>query len=307
MSAYWQHELKPAAGGAEDDRVREWASLNGRLMHAEEARISVFDAGFMQGVGLFETMRGYDGVVFRLDEHLSRLIRSAEAFDWTRLPDATDLRHNVTQTVRAVADADAVVRLTVTTGSLRAAEEAPPELTIVATAAPGAKYPAELYQKGVTVLLSDIRQSRTDPTVGHKTTSYLARLASLRAAHARGAFETLWFTNDHDVAEGAISSVFVVKQEQLLTPPLDTPVLPGITRATVIELAVDLGIPVKETPLSVDDLLEADEVFLTNSLMALMPVARIEREPVGNEKPGEVMRQLTEAYLGLVERECAHE
>jgi branched-chain amino acid aminotransferase len=200
---------------------------------------------------------------------------------------------------------DARVRLTVTTGTLRPTERDTPELTVIATASAGARYPEECYTKGVTVVVAEYRQSRHDPTAGHKTTSYFARLASLREAHAVGAFEALWFTHDERLAEGAISSVFLVRRDKLLTPPLDTPVLPGITRATVIELAVELGIPVREQELTLEDLLEADEVFLTNSLMELVPVVRVGREPIGSEKPGETTAQLYAAYGRLIEQECA--
>lgn len=286
--------------------MREWVSLNGRLMPAEQAQISVFDAGFMQGVGLFETMRSYGGHVFRLQRHLDRLRNSAAQLGWSVLPDVGELRDNVEQVLGATEYEDARVRLTVTTGTLRPTEQETPELTIVATASPGAKYPPECYAKGVTVLVSGYRQGEHDPLAGHKTTSYFARLASLREAHARGAFEVLWFTEDRHLAEGAISSVFLVESERLLTPPLDTPVLPGITRATVIELAVELGIPVREQALTVDDVLQADEVFLTNSLMELVPVVRVERAAIGNEKPGETTLQLLGAYRGVVERERAN-
>jgi branched-chain amino acid aminotransferase len=286
--------------------VREWVSLNGRLMPADRAQISVFDSGFMQGIGLFETMRAYGGQVFRVKQHLERLVDSARRLGWTVMPDAADLRENIEQVVGATEHEDSRVRLTVTTGTLRPTEQETPELTVVATASAGVQYPRECYVRGVTVLVSDYRQGRHDPTAGHKTTSYFARLASLREAHARGAFEALWFTPDDYLAEGAISSVFVVRDERLLTPPLDTPVLPGITRAAVIELAVELGIPVREQQLTIDDLLGADEVFLTNSLMELIPVVRVERERIGTEAPGETTAQLYEAYGQLVEQECAH-
>ncbi len=172
------------------------------------------------------------------------------------------------------------------------------------TAAPAEKYPDECYLKGITVVVADCRQSRTDPTVGHKTTSYFARLASLRAAHANGAMEALWFTPEGHLAEGAISNVFAVRDEELWTPPLDTPVLPGITRAAVIELAASLDIPVREQALTLEDTRAADELFLTNSMMEVMPVVRIGRDPIGNEKPGEVTRKLAVAYSDLVAREC---
>jgi len=285
--------------------MREWVSLNGQLMPADRAQVSVFDAGLMQGIGLFETMRAYDGRVFRLQRHLDRLANSARELGWSVLPDPGELRDNIEQVVGATEHEDTRVRLTVTTGTLRPIEQETPELTVIATASPGVKYPPECYTKGVTVLVSGYRQGKHDPLARHKTTSYFGRLASLREAHARGAFETLWLTYDDRLAEGAISSLFLVRNEQLFTPPLDAPVLPGITRATVIELAVELGIPVREQALTLDDLREADEAFLTNSLMELVPVVRVVREPIGAEKPGEITAQLYEAYGKLVERECA--
>ncbi|MBW7905808.1 MAG: aminotransferase class IV [Phycisphaerae bacterium] len=283
--------------------VREWACVNGELMPAEQARVSVFDSGFMQGVGLFETMRAYRGRVFRAGRHVDRLIQSARALGWTAPIDADALLEAV-HAVTAATEADSArVRLTVSTGSLRAGASDAPGVTVVASASPGAEYPLELYQKGVTLAVSPWRQA-PDPTAGHKTTSYFGRLAALRAAHQRGAFEALWLTPDERIAEGSISSLFAVVGDELLTPPLDTPVLPGITRATVLELAAAGGIRYRETPFQLDNLLAADEIFLTNSLMQLMPVVRIERSPIGIEKPGELTLRLLERYRELVAREC---
>jgi branched-chain amino acid aminotransferase len=286
--------------------IQEWVCLNGRLLPAEEARISVFDSGFMQGVGLFETMRVYRGRPFRLERHLDRLASSARKLGWSVIPEPEQTRDHVEQVLGPFAGQDARLRLTVTTGSLRITDRDVPELTIVASAAPGGKYPDDYYRKGVTLLVSRYRQSRHDPIAGHKTTSYFSRLASLREAHARGAAEALWLTDDEHVAEGAISTVFAVHADRLLTPPLETPVLPGITRATVIELAAELGIPVEERPLRLDELQSADEVFLTNSMMEVLPVVRIERTAIGTEKPGEITMQLAQAYRKLVEKECGH-
>lgn len=286
--------------------MREWVSLNGRLMPAERAQISVFDAGLMQGIGLFETMRAYHGKVFRIDRHLERLVDSARELGWLLLPDPDELRENVEQVVGATEHEDTRVRLTVTTGTLRSTERDTPELTVIATASAGAKYPDECYTEGVTVLVPGYRQGGDDPTAGHKTIAYFSRLASLRQAHAGGAFEALWLTYDDHVAEGAISNVFVVRDERLLTPGRDTPVLPGITRAAVIELAVALGIPVREQALTQKDLIDADEVFLTNSLMEIVPAVRVGREAIGTERPGETTAQLYQAYGELVERECAY-
>ncbi len=284
--------------------MRHWVCLNGTLMPPEQARVSVFDSGFMQGIGLFETMRCYDGHVFRLERHLDRLANSARALGWTVIPQKDELADNVRQVISPFAGTDARVRLTVTTGSLHVTEQEPVRLTVVATAAPAEKYPDTFYTRGVTVTVSDCRQSRGDPTAGHKTTSYFARLASLRAAHAQSAFETLWFTPDNFLAEGAISSVFIVRDEELLTPPLDTPVLPSITRATVMELAGELSIPAREQPLTLENLLSAEEMFVSNSMIELVPVVRIGRNPIGDEKPGPITRKLAIAYGQLIDREA---
>ncbi len=290
-----------------DAPLREWVCLNGTLMPGEEARVSVFDSGFMQGIGLFETMRGYGRRVFRLRQHIDRLINSARKLGWAVLPAADELASHVEQVVRHVNSAESRVRLTVTTGSLHVAAGDTPALTIVATASPGQRYPDECYMKGVAALVSACRQSAGDPTVGHKTTSYFARLASLRAAHESGAMEAIWLTPDEQLAEGAISNVFVVQDGVLVTPPLDTPVLPGITRATVLELANELQIPKREVPLSLAELHEADEVFITNSMMEIMPVTRVDRQPIANEKPGDVTRELAIAYGQLLDRDGGEE
>jgi len=284
--------------------MRHWVCLNGTLLPADEARVSVFDSGFMQGIGLFETMRAYNGQVFRLRAHLDRLIGSARTLGWTVLPDVAELEDNVRQVLQATGAAEARVRLTVTTGSLHPTASDTPRLTVVATASPTEKYPDECYTRGVTVLLSDYRQSRHDPTAGHKTTSYFARLASLRTAHAQGAMEVLWQTPEGYLAEGAISNLFIVRDEQLWTPPVDTPVLPGITRAVVIELARRRNLAVHESAVTVDDLRTADEAFLTNSMMEIMPVVRLGRERIGNEQLGDVTRALAIAYGHLIDEEC---
>lgn len=282
--------------------MQNWVWLNGTVMPAEEARIGIFDAGFMQGIGLFETMRSYDGFVFRQQRHVDRLRASTMAFGWTVQPEAEELCEAVQQVARA-AGGDARLRLTVTPGSLHAGGEEAPPLTIVATASPGQRYPDEHYQRGVGVIVSPCRQNPSDPTCGHKTTSYFARLAALRQAHTQGALEALWFTPDGHLAEGSISNVFIVRNGGLQTAPLDTPVLPGIARAAVLELAEAERLPTREEALTLDDVLAAEEVFLTNTMMEVLPVVRVGRRAIGNEKPGDLTRRLAIAYGHLIDRE----
>ncbi len=291
--------------GAAGYRMNDVVSINGQLVAADAACVSVFDSGFTQGIGLFETMRAVGGRIFRLDRHLERLRGSAGRLGWTVIPEPDELRNAVRQVVRATGNADARVRLTVTTGSVREAGDGPPALTVVATAAPGGAYPEACYQSGVTVVIGKrYRQSAHDPTAGHKTTSYFARMTALREAYLAQAFESLWFTPEDMLAEGSISSVFLVLNECLVTPPLETPVLPGVTRGAVLELAAREGIAVAERPVTVDEVLDADELFLTNSMMGVMPVVRIERWPLGGERPGEITRRIAAGYADLVRGEA---
>ena len=129
-------------------------------------------------------------------------------------------------------------------------------------------------------------------------------MAALREAHGKDALEAIWLNDQALVAEGAISNVFAVREGRLVTPPLATPILPGITRATVIELAAEAGIAVDENDLTVEQLKSSAEVFLTNSMMEVMPVVRIDRDAVLQGRPGEVTRRLAAAYSELVAREC---
>ena len=157
-------------------------------------------------------------------------------------------------------------------------------------------YPAEYYEKGVRVILTNFRQSSKDPFAGHKTTCYGPRLMALKDAHEKLATEALWFTTENALAEGSISNVFLVKDGALYTPPVTTPVLPGIARKTVIEIAEAEDIPCHEEPLGIDDLLKADEVFLTNVIMEVLPVVAVESHTVGDGNTGEIAKKLSRKY-----------
>jgi branched-chain amino acid aminotransferase len=181
-------------------------------------------------------------------------------------------------------------------------DEAPPA-TLIITAGPMTPYPAELYENGATVVVSDIRVSPDDPTVYHKTTGYLRNLLALRDAHRARATEALIFNTKGRLAEGSLSNVFIVSEGRLLTPSVEEGLLAGITRAAVLELAAEVGVPAEQRPLAVREVLDADEMFLTNSIMELLPVGRVERKEIGDGRPGSVTKQLASAYRALVIRE----
>ncbi len=271
--------------------------FNGECIPVSEAHLSVYDGGWLHGAGLFETMRARNGRVFQLDKHLDRLCASAERLlapiERSRLPDAGTFR----RLLEVNGLTDARVRLTVSVGDVLEAAEFPARsLTVCATAAPLAGYPDTLYTAGAVVMISNYRQSAGDPLAGHKTTNYLARLIAMKEAAAAKCAEALWFTPDNLLAEGSISNVFVVKEGVVSTPPVDTPVLAGIARGLVLELCAEEGISADQRAININELLDADEVFLTNTIMQVMPVRRIEQREIGLGSPGPVTRGLWQRY-----------
>lgn len=288
--------------------------LNGAFIDDVEANVSVRDSGLLHAAGVFTTMRASAGKVFRLEAHLKRLRASCEALFVPLLPTDDVLRETVGELLGRNDLADARLRLTVTRGM---AEQDPIHglrltPTTLITAGPLEPYPAEYYAKGMTVILLDEQKLNPyDVQAGHKTLNYLSRLAALRSANQRGAGEALWFNVHNYLQSGSISNVFLVKDRTLITPPTNvelresdvaqataypkSDVLSGITRAAVMELAVAANIGVKLASVTVNELLEADELFLTNSMMRVMPVCRIERKPIGDEKPGPITRRMMAA------------
>jgi branched-chain amino acid aminotransferase len=280
--------------------------LNGKLVPAAEAAVSVYDGGWLHGAGLFETMRAHRGRVFRLDAHLDRLMDSAARLLFPIERPDLPLTIDFEALLRENELPDARVRLTVSAGSMRegAQQGDRPRLTVCVTASPLNNYPAELYAQGISVTIARCRQSALDPLAGHKTINYLPRLIALREAQAHRCAESLWFTPENLLAEGSISNVFVVKAGAIQTPPRDAPVLPGITRAVIMELARRESIDAREAALTINDLLDADEVFLTNSGMEVMPVIRVEKRDIADGKPGELSRRLLTLYRDQLGREC---
>jgi branched-chain amino acid aminotransferase len=276
--------------------------LNDRLMDEDQACVSVGDGGLLYGAGLFETLRSSAGTVFRLDDHMARLFASAAKLSVGLTFDAAYVAKAIDAVLQANGLQEARLRVTVTTGPVSAPEEARrPTLLVAATALQG--YPDEYYKKGVRVILCPYRQNPTDPLTGHKSTSYFPRMLALRQAVASGAAESLWFTPNGALAEGCVSNVLLIKAGAIATPPLSTPVLPGIARKTVAEIAEAASIEWNERPLTIDDLLGADEVCITNVIMKVLPVTSIEKHTVGEGLVGDVTRRLLAAFNERIEEQ----
>jgi branched-chain amino acid aminotransferase len=292
--------------------------LNGKFIEHDKAAVSILDAGFQHGVGLFETMLARNGRVFRPHKHIERLIGSAKTLLLTERLRSDPLADAVQLTVEKNNLEDARVRLTVTGGNLNlltASPEDRPDPTLLIVAQPPTQYPDKFFQHGVLVVAAEGRENPFHPMAGHKTVNYWPRIRALQMeAGRRGAAEVLWFTVTNHLASGCVSNAFLVKDGELITPiargeeqqgMAPSCVLPGITRAAILELAAEEGIAIHRQMIDVRTLLEADEAFLTNSSWGVLPVVGVEDSTIGDGRVGDVTLQLREAWRGLVERETA--
>jgi branched-subunit amino acid aminotransferase/4-amino-4-deoxychorismate lyase len=313
---------------AEHASVGPQAWINGHFLGLADAKVGFFDAGFQHAIGLFETMLARDGAVLRLEAHLERLATSARElrlFDPLRVE---PLAEAVQLALARSGLGDARIRITLTAGDLgkpfagandAAEKPAPPQPTVAIHVQPPTRYPDELFTNGVAVQVAQSRANPFDPFAGHKTLMYWPRIAAVQRAGEAGCAEALWFSVTGHLASGSVSSVFLVKDGRIrvpfargeesasdgahaAVPSMRPPVLPGRTRAAIILWAEGGGtgvgrIEVERAALTIEDVLAADELFLTNSSWGVMPVVRVERHTVGAGVPGPVARAMREKWL----------
>ncbi len=289
--------------------------LNGAFVNRDDARISAFDAGFQHAVGLFETMLARNGRVFRPRRHVERLASSAKELLLSERIQVDPLVEAVQHAVDHNKLAEARIRLTITGGDLnylQAKGQQHVDPTILIDPQPRTAYPDSFFTRGVRVTVADGRENPFDPHAGHKTLSYWRRIHSLQLAGAKEASESLWFTVSNHLAGGSVSNIFLVKDGELLTPyargeeapgAVPAPVLPGVTRQAIIELAESRDLGVQRKMLDIEDVLGADEVFLTNSSWGVLPVVAVEQERIADGEPGEITTQLREDWLTLIDDE----
>jgi branched-chain amino acid aminotransferase len=279
----------------------EWVWLNGRLERGSESAISVCDRSFLLGDGLFETMRARRGRVFRLDRHLARLRRGAEQLHIS-LPAAPDaLAAAVHDALRANSLQEAALRLTISRGVgvpglAWDGTEAP---VIVIAARPFSGYPERWYQHGASAIISTFIKNERSPLCGFKTTSFVEHVAARAEAAGRGADEALLLNTRGYLVEGSNTNLFAVIEGCLHTPDLRSGCIPGITREAVLELAREAGLVVFEAPLMPAALPGADEAFLTNSLLDVAPLVRVEGRLIGGGAPGPITQMLADRYRNL--------
>ena len=285
----------------------ELVYINGELVSRAEARISVFDRGYLYGYGLFETMRSYNGCVFALDRHLARLMRSARQLALDAALDLTELERGVNRTLEANDLSDARIRLTVTAGEGERGLSLPSggSLTIVIVAEGLVLPTPQAYEKGLRAVVVSTRRNSQSALSGIKSIGYLDSLIARHEATAAGADEAILLNDRGLVAECSTSNIFLVYKRRLLTPSVKCGILPGITREIVLELANELKITAVEAEIRLDDLYKASEAFLTNSIIEIMPVAAVDGKSIGSGKPGEVTKRIAAAYRQLVSQQTS--
>jgi len=253
--------------------------LNDKLVPRAEAVVSVFDHGFLYGDGVYETMRAYDGVVFKLDEHLVRLHRSASMIGLALPLDAAQMKGAVYDTLGANSVRNAYVRMTVSRG--RGPVGLDPDLcpvpTFVIFAEEMKEYPKTFYEEGITTIISaTMRNLRGAINPQIKSLNFLNNILAKVEAKKADAYEALMLNVSGHIAEGTISNIFFFRNGVLCTPAVTCGILDGITRNIVLGLAVREGLTVREGEFTRDDIYGAGEVFLTNTTMEVMPVSRID-------------------------------
>lgn len=267
--------------------------------------LSALDRGFTLADGLFETLRISNGVAFRPGAHLGRMHASALRLGLSLPP---DLARMVERAAREATDAgvrDAGLRLTVSRGvsppGLTPAPGTLPTCVITISTRPPA--PGEGLN-GLSARVASGRRNEHSMTAGMKTLAYTESVMALAEARSAGADEAILLDTDGHLSEASASNIFLARGGALFTPPLSCAALPGITRAVVREIADAEGIDVLQHPLGLDDLIAADEAFLTSSLRGIAPLVSIDARRIGGGSPGRLTNMIASRYLALVDEEC---
>jgi branched-chain amino acid aminotransferase len=285
-------------------RERHFVHWEGRVLPAEQARVSVFDAGYLYGDGIYETMRAYGGCVFALGRHLERLERSAERVA-LQLPSLEEIRRAVTELIAANDMPDAALRVTVTRGRLKRRLDLSTAGTpsLLVTMDPVDELADERRRAGSRVVTSRYLRLSRYPLAGVKSTNYQISLFARNEAREAGALEVLLPNETGEIVEAAAANVFLVEGERLVTPPLDSGILSGITREVVLEVARERKLAVELSTLARERIASADELFLTGTTIQVAPVIEVDGQPVGTGAAGRLTLALLDGYLAAVRKD----
>jgi len=279
---------------------------DGNLVAAEQAKVSVYDHGLLYGDGVFEGIRTYKGKVFRLDQHLQRLFRSAQAIRLSIPYNAEELGQAIHQTIKANGQTNAYIRLVVTRGpgDLGLDPNKSPKPMVLIITDKIALYPKQMYEKGMSIITAKtIRTPAQSLNPRVKSLNYLNNILAKIEASDAGVSEALMLNYDGYVAECTGDNIFAVQADKVLTPPVSAGILEGITRDTVIELAAAQGLELEEVQMRLDDLYSAEECFLTGTAAEIVPVTKIDDRIIGTGQPGPITKLLMASFHKYVHKQ----
>jgi len=276
--------------------------LNDNIIPDTDGSVSTEDRGFLYGDGIYETLRSYKGNPFKLSEHLDRMRNSASLLKISFEHTNVEICEWINELIEKNRCQDAYIRITLSRGAgggrLQMDNNIDPTTLIQVKAL--IPYDRNLYDEGMSLVVSDYRRSTSCPISRHKSTNLLKSIILKEEANKKAAHETIILNTNGYVAECIVSNIFMVSDGSVVTPSLGTNILPGITRKTVLDICHDSSIPVSEEHFMVERLLKSDEVFITNSLMEIMPVSKIDDSKIGKAVPGKITRQLMSAYKRFI-------
>lgn len=286
--------------------------VNGKIVDHDKAVISVFDRGFLYGDALFETMRGYAGRVFCLNDHLMRLYSSMKSLK-IRQPLADKEAEKIIYELLAINSLDktnARVRMTVSRGlsedgMMDISKSGPSNAVITARGytPPADKY----YEEGIAVSVARARRNSQSALSNFKVANYLDSILARNEAFPGGFFDAIFLNECGHVSEASTSNIFMITGNEIATPSVKCGILPGITRKVVLELSPYAGLGVEEGEFSENELKSADEVFITNSMFEIIPVVRIDGGPIGRGSVGKMTKKIRGLYKEAVEKEAGIE
>ncbi|HQA59749.1 MAG: branched-chain-amino-acid transaminase [Tepidanaerobacteraceae bacterium] len=280
--------------------------VNGEFFPKEEAKISVFDHGFLYGDGVFEGIRAYGGRVFKLKEHIDRLYDGARGIMLDIPLTKEEMTEVVLETLRRNQLKDAYIRLVVSRGKgdLGLDPRKCQKPTIICIADKIVLYPEELYTEGMEIITAATRRNRPEGVNAQmKSLNYLNNIMAKIEANLAGVPEALMLNTEDYVAECTGDNIFIVKNGVLITPPPFVGILVGITRNTIIELAKQMGIKVEEKVFTRYEVFTADECFLSGTAAEAIPVVKVDGRPIADGKPGPVTKKIIEAFKELIKTE----
>jgi branched-chain amino acid aminotransferase len=278
--------------------------IDGAYYPKSQAKISVYDHGFLYGDGVFEGIRAYNGVVFKLKEHVDRLYRSAHALTMQMPITKEDMINAVVETLRKNNLKDSYIRLIVTRGigDLGLDPRKCPKPSVVIITDQISIRSGDAKETGVTAMFSWVRRNPVDATSHEiKSLNYLNSIMAKIEANACGVDEAICLEHSGCIAEGVGENIFIVKNGELLTPPTSTGALAGITSDIIIELAAKLGIKLTVTNLTPFMMFTADEAFFTGTAMEVIPIREINKRQIGTGKPGPVIKKLLDEFQKVIE------